>query len=275
MPRTYPAGVTSWVDVECPDTEAATAFYGGLFGWTFELATPPGAMPRYFIAGLDGLDAAGLGEAGPSDEAPEWHTYVAVDDADAAAARIEGAGGRVLGGPTDAGEGGRSVRCADPFGVSFRLWQARRRPGVEVVNTPGAWNFSDLHAADPGVSAAFYTEVFGWSIDDIGFGSMIRVPGYGDHLAATIDPSIHERLADISAPPGFADAIGRLAPPQPGEEPHWHVTFAVADRDESAERAELLGGSVLDRSENEWTREALIRDPQGAVFTASQFAPGG
>ena len=117
MPRTYPAGVTSWVDVECPD---------------FELATPPGAMPRYFIAGLDGLDAAGLGEAGPSDEAPEWHTYVAVDDADAAAARIEGAGGRVLGGPTDAGEGGRSVRCADPFGVSFRLWQARRRPGVEV-----------------------------------------------------------------------------------------------------------------------------------------------
>ena len=104
---------------------------------------------------------------------------------------------------------------------------------------------------------------------------MIRAPGYGDHLAATIDPSIHERQSDIAAPPGFADAIGWLAPAQPGEEPHWHVTFTVADRDESAERAELLGGSVLDRSENEWTREALIRDPQGAVFTASQFAPGG
>ena len=34
--RTYPEGVTSWVDVEQPDLDAAQAFYGGLFGWTFE-----------------------------------------------------------------------------------------------------------------------------------------------------------------------------------------------------------------------------------------------
>jgi predicted enzyme related to lactoylglutathione lyase len=273
--RTYPAGVTSWVDIECPDIEAATAFYGGLFGWTFEQATPPGAAPRYLIAQLDGLDAAGIGEAGPSGETPRWHTYVAVDDADAAAARIEGAGGRVLDGPTDAGEGGRSVQCADPFGVRFRLWQARRRPGVQVVNTPGAWNFSDLHAADPGASAGFYADVFGWSIDDVGFASMIRVPGYGDHLAATVDPGIHERQSAAAVPPGFADAIGWLAPASDGEEPHWHVAFTVADRDESAERAEQLGGTVLDRSENEWTRVALVRDSQGGVFTASQYAPGG
>jgi uncharacterized protein len=33
-PRTYPEGVTSWIDIEHRDIEATKAFYGGLFGWT-------------------------------------------------------------------------------------------------------------------------------------------------------------------------------------------------------------------------------------------------
>ena len=37
--------------------------------------------------------------------------------------------------------------------------------------------------------------------------------------------------------------------------------------------AEQLGGSVLSRGDTEWTRDALLRDPQGAVFTVSQFTP--
>jgi predicted enzyme related to lactoylglutathione lyase len=41
--RTYPEGVPSWIDIEQPDLDAAQAFYGGLFGWTFEPVTPPDA----------------------------------------------------------------------------------------------------------------------------------------------------------------------------------------------------------------------------------------
>ena len=74
-------------------------------------------------------------------------------------------------------------------------------------------------------------------------------------------------------PRGFADAIGWLAAVGPDERPHWHVTFTVADRDETAATAERLGGTVPRRSDSAWTRDALVRDPQGAVFTASQFAP--
>jgi predicted enzyme related to lactoylglutathione lyase len=106
--RTYPEGVTSWIDIERRDVEAAQAFYGGLFGWTFTDATPPGASARYVVAKLHGLDAAGIGEAaaaaGPAVGPSAWNTYVAVTDADAAAARIEAAGGRLLGGPSDVGE---------------------------------------------------------------------------------------------------------------------------------------------------------------------------
>ena len=70
---------------------------------------------------------------------------------------------------------------------------------------------------------------------------MWRRPGYGDHLASTVDPDIHARQAEISAPPGFADAIAWLAPLGPDETPHWHVTFAVADRDEIVAAAVWLG----------------------------------
>jgi uncharacterized protein len=274
--RTYPEGVTSWVDIEHPDVGAAQAFYGGLFEWTFADATPPGAASRYVVAKLDGVDAAGIGgsaQAGRAVGSSAWNTYVAVADIHAAATRIEAAGGRVLQGPSDVGEAGRSAVCADPFDVPFRLWQARRRLGAQVVNTPGAWNFSDLHAADPVASAAFYSEVFGWSVDDLGFAMMIRMPGYGDHLEATSDPEIRARQAGAATPPGFADAIGWLAPVGAGEQPHWHVSFTVADRDVTATAAERLGGTVLGRTDSDWTRDAFIRDPQGGVFTASQFTP--
>lgn len=267
-PRRYPEGVTCWIDVEQPDLEAAQVFYTGLFGWAFRDATPAGDGTRYLVARLDGRPVTGL-----TSGAPAWNTYVAVDDVDDVAPRIGAAGGRVLHGPAAATEGGRYAVCADPGGVPFRLWQAGTLPGAQTVNTPGAWNFSDLHARDPAASAAFYADVFGWAFDDVGFGTMIRRPGYGDHLAATVDPDIHDRQAAGNAPPGFADAIGWLVPADSDQGPHWHVTFTVHERDETAAAAESLGGTVLKRGDTEWTRDALLRDPQGALFTVSQFTP--
>jgi uncharacterized protein len=268
-PRSYPAGVPCWIDVEHADVEAAQAFYGGLFGWAFGDATSSSPAP-YLVAHLDGQAVAGL-SGGAGDSPRGWSTYVAVDDAQQVLSAITAAGGRVRRGPVAMGGNGRYAVCEDPDGVSFRLWEAGGRPGAQLVNAPGAWNFSDLHAADGAEAPSFYAGVFGWEIDDVGFGRMIRRPGYGDHLAATIDPGIHERQAYISAPPGFADAVGWMVPAQPDEPPHWHVTFTVVDRDDTAAAAERLGGVVLRGGDTDWTRDALIRDPQGAVFTASQF----
>ena len=147
--------------------------------------------------------------------------------------------------------------------------------GPRSRNAPGSWNFSDLYAADPAASARFYAEVFGWEFADLGFATMIRVPGYGDHLASTTDPDIHERQSGVGVPPGFADAIGWLSPAREDHEPGWRVTFTVADRDETAATAESLGGRVVNREDTDWTKVAVIVDPQGAEFTASQFTPPG
>ncbi|HET6735898.1 VOC family protein, partial [Mycobacterium sp.] len=166
----------------------------------------------------------------------------------------------------------RLAGCVDPRGAHFRLWQPRRRLGAQVANAPGSWNFSDLHTADAAAAEAFYAPLFGWEFDDVGFATMIRRPGYGDHLAATVDPGIRDRQDGISAPPGFADAIGWLAPLDQGPD-HWHVTFTVADRDHSVAVAEKLGATVISSQDTDWTKSALIRDPQGAELTLSQFTP--
>jgi uncharacterized protein len=269
--RTYPEGVPCWVDTEQPDVDAATQFYGALFGWTFKDVMPPGAGARYVIAQLDGQDVGAIG--GPHDGTALWNTYVAVDDADAAVRRLVSAGASVRSAPADAGEGGRGAVLVDPEGVEFRIWQARRRLGAQVVNHPGAWNFSDIHTANPPAAAAFYQEAFGWEIDDLGFATMVRRPGYGDHLEATVDPEIRKRQSGALVPPGFADAIAWVAATGPDEAPHWHVSFTVADRDQTAADAERLGARIVARQDTEWTRTALLRDPQGAEFTASQFTP--
>jgi hypothetical protein len=272
QPRTYPHGVTSWIDTEQPDVEAARSFYAGLFGWTLTDAMPPGSPGSYLIATLDDQDVAAVAPA-PATATARWNTYVAVDDADATAAAVTAHGGVLVSAPASPGPAGRAAACTDPSGADFRLWQAGRRPGAQLTNTPGAWNFSDLHTPDRDAAIAFYTALFGWRAVDLGqgAGTMIQVPGYGDHLAATVDPGIHERQA--SAPAGFADVIGGLVVIGDDETPHWHVTFTVADRDDSASTAERLGATIVRSSDNLWTRDALVRDPQGAEFTVSQFTP--
>jgi predicted enzyme related to lactoylglutathione lyase len=271
-PRTYPHGVPSWIDIVAHDLDEAKRFYAGLFDWTFTDAMPAEAPGHYLIATIGGEDVAAIGS---QDDGPEgvWRTYIAVDDADGTAKAVESAGGTVTLAPVDAGPGGRRAVCADPRGAEFSLWQARARPGAQLVNAPGTWNFSDLHTTDPHVTAHFYAQVFGWEVDDVGFATMVRRPGYGDHLEATVYPDIKKVQAEVSAPPGFEDAIAWMVLEQQGHPERWEVSFAVADRDESAATAESLGGTVVATEDSHWTKTATVRDPQGAQFVISQFTP--
>ncbi|MFD1713357.1 VOC family protein [Amnibacterium flavum] len=274
-PRTYLQGVPSWIDTEQPDPDQAAEFYAALFGWEFHQVTPAAAPVVYLVATLDGEDVAGLG--GVPDGATEtaWNTYIAVDDADLSARRVEAAGGSIVVAAEDAGPGGRSATVADPAGARFRLWQARRRLGAQIVNAPGSWNFSTLHTPDPDAALAFYGEVFGWEAlgRDPGLGDvMVAVPGYGDHLEATVDPDIRDRQA--FAPDRFEDVVAWVGSTSTGETAGWKVQFTVADRDAVRTAAVAFGGTVVSTRDTDWTLEALIEDPQGARFVASQFLGG-
>lgn len=270
--RTYPQGVPSWVDTVAQDLDEAKRFYSGLFGWTFTDAIPAEAPGNYLIATIDGQDVAAI--ASPEgDEPATWRTYIAVDDADTTATAVENAGGTVTLAPVDAGPGGRLAVCVDPRGAEFRLWQARHRLGAQLVNVPGTWNFSDLQTSDPHAAAQFYSAVFGWEVDDVGFGTMVRRPGYGAHLAATVYPNILDVQSEVSAPPGYEDAVAWMGIIGDGNKETWQVSFTVEDRDASAATAERLGGTVVHSEDSEWTRDVTVRDPQGAQFVMSQFTP--
>lgn len=280
--RTYPNGVPCWIDTEQPDVEAASRFYGGVFGWTFRDAMPPGASAAYLIAQLAGEDVAAIGPSAGAEA--RWNTYVAVADVDATVARAEALGAETIMPPQDAGapgpdRAGRAAAFVDLAGAELRLWQPGTRLGAQLVNVAGTWNFSDLHTAHPASVLTFYERIFGWETADVDMGDGVpstlwRQPGYGDHQAATTDPDIHARHAAVAAPPGFADAVAWLAPLDGDEPPHWHVTFAVADRDDAVATAVGLGATDLSGPvDTRWTRLTRLRDPQGAVFTVSQFSP--
>jgi uncharacterized protein len=279
----YPPGVPCWVDTGQPDPEAAVAFYADLFGWEFVERTPAGSAERYFVAQLRGRDVAGVGsqpEGAPP--TPAWSTYVAVESADDAAGAVRDAGGSVLMEPFDISEAGRMGVFSDPSGAIFCVWEAKETKGAQLVNEPGTWNFSELNTRDPEGAKAFYGAVFGWeasSLDmDGGDVGLWRMPGYGDFLAQR-DPELDERLEDVHAPEGFADAVAWLVPMTSDRfaddtPPHWSITFAVDDADAIADKAEKLGGKVLAPPlDAPWVRMTVLSDPQGAVFTASRFTP--
>ena len=274
----YLPGVPCWVDTSQPDPDAAVAFYRGLFGWDFENAMAPDSPGKYFIGRIRGGDVAAVGsqpEGGPAQAV--WNTYIWVQNADEAAAKVRDAGGRVLSEPFDVMDAGRMAVCADPEGAAFCAWQAKEHKGARIVNEPGSLNFNGLSTRDVAGAKAFYDSVFGWETLELpGGAQMWRLPGYGEYLEQG-DPGLRNRVGEAGAPEGFADVVAALAPIA-GEKadvpPHWDVTFAVADADATAERASELGGHVLAPPfDAPWVRMTVIADPQGATFTASKFVP--
>ena len=280
----YIPGVPCWIDTTQPDPEAAVAFYSGLFGWEFEDVMPPDSPGRYFIARIRGGDVAAVASQPDGGAQPAaWNTYVWVEDADETAAKVRAAGGTVLMEPDEVGpDSGRMAMFTDPAGAAFCAWQPNAHRGAAVVNEHGALNFNDLYTRDLEGARAFYGAVFGWVADTFTGGgmefTMLRLPGYGDFLEQR-DPDLRTRQAASNAPPGFEDVVAGLVPMTsdqfPDEVPsHWSVTFTVDDTDEVATRAGELGGTVIAPPFDAGpTRVAVVRDPQGAVFTVSRFDP--
>ncbi|MDT9071581.1 VOC family protein, partial [Escherichia coli] len=75
-------------------------------------------------------------------------TYIRVESADDAAAKITGAGGSVLKEPFDVFDAGRMGVFADPEGAVFSVWQPGSHRGAAAVNEHGAVNFNNLHTDD-------------------------------------------------------------------------------------------------------------------------------
>jgi predicted enzyme related to lactoylglutathione lyase len=113
-------GALSWNDLASPDPDASARFYGELFAWTVEPVD--GSEPPYWtIKTADGRLGGGMREVMPPGSPAYWVVYFAVEDADAALARVLELDGAHVWGPDEAGPG-RVVVVRDPQGAVLALY---------------------------------------------------------------------------------------------------------------------------------------------------------
>jgi uncharacterized protein len=250
-------GTPSWVDLASPDLEASRTFYEELFGWQGNVAPEPEAG-GYTLFTLDGKAVAGAGSIMDPGQPPAWTTYVATDDADGVAARVETAGGKVLAAPMDVLDYGRMAIFADQAGAVFAVWQAKQMGGGEVFNVPGALTWNELTTRDAAGSKEFYPAVLGWTPNDLDMGDMGT---YTDWMLGS------KRIA------GMMPMVGDM---WPAELPnHWMIYFAVADTDEAADKVRAMGGAVpVPPTDIPPGRFAVVSDPHGAHFSIIKLNPG-
>ena len=118
----YSTGRPVHFEIQADDLERAKAFYAAVFGWTYN-DMPDSDEMRYafFAAGGNDMDG-GIGSEDPMGIYPNgWSIAWTVENVDAAAARVQEAGGRVLNEPIDF-EFGRIVAASGPDGEIFSLY---------------------------------------------------------------------------------------------------------------------------------------------------------
>jgi predicted enzyme related to lactoylglutathione lyase len=121
-------GEVSWHELYTTDNEAAFAFYQRIAGWERLGEFDMGDMGKYLLWGRGGKQLGGMmikprdmktpdGREVP----PSWLLYITTDELDAALARAQAKGARVLNGPMEVPGGQRIVQLMDPQGAAFAL----------------------------------------------------------------------------------------------------------------------------------------------------------
>ena len=119
-------GTVGWHELHADDGPAAVAFYSDLFGWTAAEAIDMGKFGVYQTFEIDGVLVAGIMTRMPDTLTSGWRYYFRVEAADAATARVVGAGGRVTSPPHQVHNGDWIAHAVDPQGAEFRLVASTR-----------------------------------------------------------------------------------------------------------------------------------------------------
>ncbi|MEE9141677.1 MAG: VOC family protein [Gammaproteobacteria bacterium] len=243
-----------WHDLITEDIGAATRFYSGLFGWTFEEST--GARGNdYTLAKSGGVYVAGIVPMAPPADGSDisrWLPYASVGDVDAAVRRTTERGGTVAVSVRDVSLG-RVAAIIDPQGAVIGLASSDIGDPDDATTAakPGRVVWTELLASDVDAAAVFYSAVVGYQT------KTIERRG-GEYVMLEND--------------GIRRA-GIFHNPMDGWEPEWLTFFAVSDPAAVAARVESLGGEVLIAPTPE-VREgtlALVTDPSGAVLALQKW----
>ncbi|WP_098897522.1 VOC family protein [Streptomyces sp. st77] len=245
-------GIPCWVSLMTRDLRAAQDFYGTVLGWTFRSGT---LGEGFSVAHVGALPVAGIGQIAPGlPTAVSWTPYFAVPNADTAASRVRERGGTIAVGPIRIGPG-RGAMAADREGAAFGFWEGRTPPwSFGRDSAPASLELRTSHAFD---CAIFYAEVFGWASEEPG-GCEV---GYAYLQDAVV---VRQGGRTVATLRGGGDASS----PDTLLRPRWHVRFQVEDLEAVTDAARAAGGTAGPPVDSPADgSEAVIRDPDGAVFT--------
>jgi predicted enzyme related to lactoylglutathione lyase len=233
-----------------PDLAAAERFYGGLFGWTFR--NIEAGRTKYAEALLDGRAVAGLFQrAIPHGERrqPEWLSFFAVGDVDAAERLAVQRGAKLLFGPRSFANRGREAVLADPQGAVFGILASSSGDPPDFLVDPGEWIWSSLITSDPDNAAGFYQTLFQYDV--------FELPSESAALHLLLASNSYARASVNSLPPDSTQAHSS-----------WINYVRVDDAEKTTARAVALGGRLLVKphEDRQGGKLALIADPDGAPF---------
>ena len=236
-----------WHELQTTNLKASLAFYTELFGWkTREMDMGPGG--KYTILQSGNRDVGGVMAHGADKGVPpSWLAYCTVQDVDAAAKKALALGGRVMQPPTDIPTVGRFAVVIDPQGAAVGPYKpTEERPEVDGYPPVGTFCWTELLCNDPAAAAAFYTEIFGWKVEERDMGPMGTYRGLlrGDKQAG-----------------------GIMKSQMPEAPASWLNYVAVDDVDATAKRvAGLKGKTIVPPKDIPGIgRFSVHADPQGAV----------
>ena len=242
----YAHGDFSWVDLCTEEPDQAKAFYSALFGLSFHDELEGSQM--VYTLGLKG-DKPVLGLLEKPQHMREmgipnvWETYITVDNADEALAKVAPAGGTPMGPVMEPSGAGRMAVVADPTGAVVVLWEALGQDGAALKSEHGTQCWNELISSDVDKALAFYSEVLGWTPVPLDMEGSVGIMLNGEMIGS---------------------AGSR---PTPGIPSHWAVYFAVDDCDATAEQCRELGGQVIvSPMDTPPGRMAQLLDDAGAVF---------
>lgn len=120
-----------------------------------------------------------------------------------------------------------------------------------TAHEEGAFSFSDLATTDTAAARSFYTQLFGWTVDqqDLSTGGTYDLfQKDGKIVAAVYEQATEQQAAGIP--------------------PAWNTYFTVSDVDLATKEAEAAGGTIISQpfEVEDAGRMSVIADPAGAVF---------
>jgi uncharacterized protein len=117
-------GTFCWDELHTSDQDAATKFYGKVFGWTGKIGEKDPSKYCHLVNA--GKDIGGMLKLQMPNVPPNWLSYIAVADVDAMAARAKELGAKFLMETMEMKDVGRFAVMQDPTGAAFSLFQSAR-----------------------------------------------------------------------------------------------------------------------------------------------------